>query len=92
MTQRSRDNTPGASSGAESISTTGEGTEKGNPIHLIADGTIRTVQLLSQAGVFLGSAGTQTTHLVMSMLESNGGESQPIQEVIKSTVEALPGK
>jgi hypothetical protein len=74
------------------ISTTGEGTEKGTPIHLTADGTIRTVQLLSQAGVYLGSAGTQTTHLVMSMIESNGGESQPIQEVIKSTVEALPGQ
>jgi hypothetical protein len=74
------------------ISTTGEGTERGNPIHLTADGTIRAVQLLSQAGVYLGSAGTQTTHLVMSMIESNGGESQPIQEVIKSTVEALPGQ
>jgi hypothetical protein len=74
------------------ISTSGEGTEKGVPIHLTADGTIRTVQVLSQTGVFLGSAGTQMTHLEMSMAESAGGESQPIQEVIKSTVEALPGQ
>jgi hypothetical protein len=48
--------------------------------------------VLSQTGVFLGSAGTQMTHLEMSMAESAGGESQPIQEVIKSTVEALPGQ
>jgi hypothetical protein len=74
------------------LSTTGEGMEKGIPIHLSADGTIRSVQLLSQAGVFLGSAGTQSTHVEMSMTESAGGESQPIQEVIKSTVEALPGQ
>ena len=66
--------------------------EKGIPIHLSADGTIRSVQLLSQTGVFLGSTGTQSTHVAMSMTESSGGESQPIQEVIKSTVEALPGQ
>ncbi len=72
------------------LSTTGEGMEKGIPIHLTADGTIRSVQVLSQTGVFLGSAGTQSTHVGMSMAESAGGESQPIQEVIKSTVEALP--
>jgi hypothetical protein len=74
------------------LSTTGEGVEKGIPIHLSADGTIRSVQLLGQTGVFLGSTGTQSTHVEMSMNESSGGESQPIQEVIKSTVEALPGQ
>ena len=74
------------------LSTSGEGMEKGIPIHLSADGTIRSVQLLSETGVFLGSAGTQSTHVAMSMTESAGGESQPIQEIIKSTVEALPGQ
>jgi hypothetical protein len=74
------------------ISTTGEAMEKGIPIHLTADGTIRAVQLLGQTGVFLGSSGTQSTHVEMSMNETEGGESQPIQEVIKSTVEALPGQ
>jgi hypothetical protein len=72
------------------VSTSGEGMEKDKPIHLVADGTIRTVQLLTASGVYLGSTGTQTSRLQMSMVESAGGMSAPIQEVIRSTVEALP--
>jgi hypothetical protein len=72
------------------ISTTGEGKEKDKPIHLVADGTIRTVQLLSTSGIFLGSTGTQTSRMQMSMEESSGGSSAPIQEVIKSKIESLP--
>jgi hypothetical protein len=72
------------------ISTSGEGKEKDKPIHLLADGTIRTVQFLSASGIFLSSTGTQTNRVQMSMEESSGGVSSPIQEVIKSTVESLP--
>jgi hypothetical protein len=72
------------------IATSGEGKEKDKPIHLLADGTIRTVQFLSVSGIFLGSTGTQTNRVQMSMEESAGGVSSPIQEVIKSTVESLP--
>jgi len=62
---------------------------EGQADHLVADGTIRTVQLLTASGVYLGSTGTQTSRLQMSMVESAGGMSAPIQEVIRSTVEAL---
>lgn len=72
------------------LTTTGEGTENGKPIHLTADGTIRSVQLVSVAGVFLGSTATQTNRLQMSMDDSAGGTSAPIQTSIKSTVEAIP--
>jgi len=61
------------------ISTTGEGLEKDKPIHLVADGTIRTVQFLSTSGVFIGSTGTQTSRMSMSMPESMGVNSSPIQ-------------
>jgi hypothetical protein len=74
------------------VTMTGEGTERDKPIHLTVDGTIRGSRFMSASGVFLGATGTQTTRLELSMGEAVGGQDAPIQESIKSTVEALPAK
>lgn len=71
------------------INTSGLGEGPNSGIHLAADGTIRGTRFLSQSGVFLGGASTQTTHLEMTRPDTPGAQTAPIQEVLKTTVVRL---
>jgi hypothetical protein len=56
---------------------------------LSGDGTIRAVDFVAVAGVFLGNTSTQTTQLQQFKPNEPGIEGTPIQQSIKSKVEQL---
>jgi len=67
----------------------GTGTEAGRPLRLRNDGTISGTHYLSMSGVYLRSASTQRSELLLSVSENE--VSSPIVQTIKSNVELLPG-
>jgi hypothetical protein len=72
------------------VATDGQGREAGEPIHLIGDGTISGVHLVSPRGTYLHAESTQKLNLTLSMSASGaGGDSKPIAQTIVSTVERL---
>jgi hypothetical protein len=70
------------------ISIAGDGKEGGQPLHMDGDGSIRSVQFVNPAGVYLGSKSTQTLRIVESFKET--GEGAPQTQTIKSTIEPVP--
>ncbi len=66
----------------------GAGTEAGRPLKLRNDGTIAGTHYISTRGVYLGSASTQRSEMLLSAGESD--TSMPIVQTIKSTVQPLP--
>lgn len=69
------------------VTQSGEAKEAGKAIHLVGEGTVTGVHLVSPEGVYLGSKSTQRFDITMTM---QGSESAPISQVITSQVERLP--
>ncbi len=73
---------------AGSVALNGAGQEGGRALKVTGDGTIRGVQYVNAAGIFLGSRSTQTIRIVESFPETGDGPAST--QVIRSEIEPLP--
>jgi hypothetical protein len=69
------------------IQQNGDGEEAGKPIHLLGEGSVNGVHVVSSDGVYLGSESTQRFNIVLT---NEASEGMPISQTIKSTVKRLP--
>jgi hypothetical protein len=71
-----------------SLSLSGQGSEGGRGLRVAGDGTIRGVQFVSVAGVYLGSRVTQIMRLVESF--EGTGDGPASTQTIKSEIQPVP--
>jgi hypothetical protein len=70
-----------------SMSLSGQGSEGGKVLRVAGDGTIRGVQVVSVAGVYLGSRATQVMRLVESFQETGDGPAST--QTIRSEIHPI---